>query len=147
MNNLPFDSYPNNGRNLLGKKSTENCRHGYGLKLQKLTGISNCGYCGISLTINYEQWLLMQVDHVLPTNMGNRLRISSEWLDDYSNCLLACSACNTFDPLFDEKSITESPSSLQGFYDLRDRVYLIRKRKILKCQKVEREFYDSKPWE
>ena len=34
----PFDQYPGGGNELLGKCPGGNCRRGYGLKLQPLTG-------------------------------------------------------------------------------------------------------------
>ena len=144
---LPFDCYPHGGRQLLGRRSVTNSRRGYGLALRKLTGQSLCVYCGIDIYERYEHWLLLQVDHVVPTTMGKRLGISNEWLEDYSNLVLACSACNTFENQFDDKSVIEPPRTLEEFFDLRDRVFLARKPMIQMSQQNERQFFISKPWE
>ena len=144
---LPFDSYPHGGRQLLGCRSGTNSRKGYGLELRKLTGQSQCVYCGIDIYERYEHWLLLQVDHVIPTTMGKRLGISTEWLEDYSNLVLACSACNTFENQFDKKSVIEPPRTLDEFFNLRNTVFLARKPMIEKCQQNERQFFDSQPWE
>jgi len=143
---LPFDAYPHCGRQLPGRRSVTNSRRGYRLELRKLTKQSQCVYCGIDIYKCYEHWLLLQVDHVVPTTMGKRLGISSDWLEDYCNLVLACSACNTFANQFDDKSVTEPPQTLDEFCDLRNRIFLARKPIIQKCQNDERLFFDSKPW-
>lgn len=143
---LPFDTYPHGGRKLLGRRSVTNSRRGYGLELRKLTNQSRCVYCGIDIYAHYENWLLLQVDHVIPTTMGRRLGVSTDWLEDYSNLVLACSACNTFENQFDDKSIVGPPRTVEDFFDLRDRVFLTRKPQIQRCQQKERQFFDSKPW-
>ena len=56
---MPFDRYPGRGTMFLGKCGGANCRHGYGLMLQQLTGQTSCAYCGLSLIHTYEHWLLM----------------------------------------------------------------------------------------
>jgi hypothetical protein len=144
---LPFDAYPHRGRQLLGRRSVTNSRRGYGLELRRLTNQSHCVYCGIDIYKCYEHWLLLQVDHVVPTTMGKRLGISSDWLEDYCNLVLACSACNTFDNQFDDKTVMEPPQTLDEFFDLRNRVFLARKPNIQKCQSGERQFFDTKPWD
>jgi 5-methylcytosine-specific restriction endonuclease McrA len=143
---LPFSQYPGQGRVLLGRRSGEACRHGYGLTLQTLTAISRCGYCGLDFTSSYQHWLLMQVDHAVPVKMGKRLRIPMNWLDDYANCVLACSACNTFDNQYDDFSVVAGPDSLNSFFDLRDRIFHARKPRILRCHQAEKEFFESTPW-
>jgi hypothetical protein len=51
---IPFDSYPNRGRILLGRVPGGNCRHGYGLRFMQLTCQTRCTYCGLDLTASYE---------------------------------------------------------------------------------------------
>ena len=142
----PFQSYPMNGRGLLGRRSVTTSRRGYGLALRQLTGLGDCAYCGLDLFGSYEHWLLLQVDHVVPTTMGKRLGIPFDWLEDYANLVLACSACNTFANQFDDRSVTEAPKSVEQFFDLRDKAFVARRPLILGCQKKEREFFDGKPW-
>ena len=76
----PFDQYPGGGRQLLGKMTGANCRHEYGLKLQKLTGQTCCAYCRVSLVEDYYRWLLMSVDHVIPSGAGKLVGITQGWL-------------------------------------------------------------------
>jgi hypothetical protein len=66
---MPFDSYPGGGKELLGKLrgSDGTSRRGYGLDFQRRTGQSSCAYCGSNLVENYVHWLLMSIDHVVPT--------------------------------------------------------------------------------
>lgn len=54
---LLFGTYPGGGRKLLARRAGDNCRKGYGLQLQRLTGQTTCAYCGLSLITTYEQWL------------------------------------------------------------------------------------------
>ncbi|MEZ5943938.1 MAG: HNH endonuclease signature motif containing protein [Planctomycetaceae bacterium] len=143
---LPFDSYPDGGRKLLGRRSVTNSRRGYGLELRKLTNQTCCVYCGLDIYVSYENWLLLQVDHVIPTTVGKRLGIPSDWMEDYSNLVLACSGCNTFANQFDDMTIQDSPRTTEEFHALRDRVFLARKPIIEEYQRKEREFFDSAPW-
>lgn len=143
---MPFDSYPHGGNRLLGRRSGANCRHEYGLRLQRLTGQENCAYCGLRLVDSYEHWLMMSVDHVVPTRTGTVFMISTDWLEDYSNHVLCCSACNGFGNRYTLMPDTRSPSSIEEFFSLRDRVFLERKTLILLAHEKERAFFEKKPW-
>jgi hypothetical protein len=142
-----FDSYPGAGRELLGKCSGGNCRHEYGLKLQRLTGQTACAYCELSLVDTYEHWLLMSVDHVIPTRTGLALGISADWLADYCNTVLCCWACNGFGNRYQLAAETIVPTDFAAFVKLRDETFALRKTLILGCHPKERQFYDSLPWE
>jgi hypothetical protein len=93
---VPFSKYPHGGRHLLGPVKGGNCRRGYGLDFFRLTGIRACAYCGADLTSSYSAWLTMALDHAVPWRFGKELKVPEEWLDDFSNRLLACGACNGF---------------------------------------------------
>jgi hypothetical protein len=83
---------------LLGRPLTGGgCRTGYGLALQRMTGQSACAYCGVDLTASYYQWLLMNVDHVVPVAEARFLGIPSDFVEDAINKVLACSGCNLFE--------------------------------------------------
>lgn len=144
---LPFSKYPDQGRQLLGKRSVDNSRRGYGLKLQSMTGQAACAYCGVSLIDTFEHWLLLQVDHVVPRKMGNRLRLPDEWLENYSNTVIACSACNSCENQFDDPDIINAPQTEDEFFDLRDAVLAKRKPRIIQCRSLEKSFFEGKPWE
>src|SRR5947209_5141475 len=93
----PFDAYPSGGQILLGKpKNQANCRYGYGLELQLLTGQTKCAYCQVSLIDDYYHWLLMSVDHVVPKGEALRLGVPLEYYEDFINLVLCCTGCNGF---------------------------------------------------
>lgn len=144
---MPFDVYPHQGRRQLGILSGDNCRHEYGLKLQKLTSLNACAYCSLSLVDTYDHWLMMSVDHVVPRHGGEELGISPEWLDDYWNMVLCCSACDGFGNPFILTPHTKCPTTVEDFLTLRDHVFIERKRTILLSHEKELDFYDKKPWE
>lgn len=144
---MPFDHYPGEGATLLGKCAGGNCRHEYGLKLQRLTGQTSCAYCELSLVDTYEHWLLMSVDHVIPMRTGLELGIEPSWLEDFCNTVLCCSGCNGFKNRFKLPSTSEVPSESKGFVELRDAIFATRKELILTAREKEREFYSSRPWE
>lgn len=144
---LPFDGYPGKGRELLGNSRGDNCRHGYGLRLQRLTGATTCVYCDVDLTDTYEHWLLMSVDHVVPTQAGKALGIPAVWLDDFYNTVLCCSGCNSFDNRFELPDPTQEPKTLEEFFDLRDEIFLIRSKRIREKYDAETRFYRTRPWE
>lgn len=128
---LPFDNYPEGGRQLLGRRKGNNCRKGYGLGLQRITGQTTCGYCGLNLVGTYEHWLHLEVDHVVPWGAGRVLGVPDTWLDDLSNLVLACSACNRFNNREKTPAEMECPATLDEFFNLRDDLFRQRKARIL----------------
>lgn len=144
----PFDRYPEDGQILLPKARSTNARHEYGLDLQRLTKQTGCAYCGISLVDEYYRWLLLSVDHVIPKGECDRLGIPVDFRDSYSNTVLCCSACNGFDNhyriLWDEPTVDWAPNR---FFLLRQRVFHVRKARILSKHAEEIRFFQSRPWE
>jgi hypothetical protein len=143
---LPFTSYPQHGCALLGRTSKGNCRHGYGLKFIRLTKQSRCAYCGLDLLSEYENWLNMALDHVVPRNACLEWDLPEDWCEDYSNRVLCCAACNTFRNRYTPYQDFERPVTLEQFYDLRDAIFLQRKALIKQKHTEEREFFNSTPW-
>lgn len=144
---MPFDQYPGAGAELIGKCGGANCRHEYGLKLQRLTGQTSCAYCGLSLVDTYEHWLLMSVDHVVPTKTGLALGINKLWLEDYCNTVLCCAGCNGFRNLYKLAAAMVAPTEVASFIELRDVTFATRKDLILAAREKERDFYNGRPWE
>jgi hypothetical protein len=142
----PFDDYPKGGREPLGERTGANCRHEYGLRLQQVTGQTQCAYCGLNLVDCYEHWLLMAVDHVIPTQAGRGIGIKDEWLADWANCVLSCSACNGFRNRFRFPPGTRAPSSWREFVRLRDDCFKKRKEEAENAHKAEHNFFAGKPW-
>jgi hypothetical protein len=150
---LPFDTYPENGRQLLGQNPRSNCRHGEGPKLMNMTKQQRCAYCGVDLLGNYHQWLLMNVDHVVPKQLAELLKIPMEFWNDYANCVLACSGCNglcnqAYKNL--ENVLPRAPgvqNDEQIFFDFRDLVFKDRFWLIAQARMVEMRCFDQKQWE
>jgi hypothetical protein len=143
---MPFDAYPHRGRRPIGRLTGTNCRHEYGLRLQRLIGLNKCAYCSLSLVDTYDHWLMLSVDHILPNHAGAELGVQPEWLDDYWNTVLCCSACAAFGSLLPLETDVTSPKSAEEFLSLRDQIFVERKRMILLSHEHDLAFYDDKPW-
>jgi hypothetical protein len=146
---MPFDSYPDGGKKLLGCVGGRGgeCRRGYGLKFMQKTGQTACAYCGLDFVVSYENWLQMALDHVVPTSICKRFALPREWVDDYTNKVLACKACNEFENRYELPTTTECPRSLDAFYGLRERIFTERKARIAHRHKIDREFFKLRLWE
>ncbi len=146
----PFDDYPDKGRRLLGQPRRQgNCRHGYGLDLQKHAGATLCAYCGMSLVDDYHHWLLMCVDHVIPLSQAAELQIPDKYSKDLVNCVLACSGCNTLDNRYrvpEEWTKNLRPGELDDLLALRDRVFEDRNQRVAERRRKEMAFFDTRPW-
>lgn len=142
---LPFESYPHQGRELLGRVGGGNCRHEYGLKFMQITKQTKCAYCGMNLTVTYENWLTMALDHVVPDKVCRNWGLPEQWREDCTNKVLCCRSCNEFDNRYQPKN-SQRPSTLEDFYRLRDAIFIERHTNILKAHKRERAFFDQKLW-
>lgn len=143
---MPFDSYPHEGKVLLGCVSGANCRREYGLHFMQKTGQTTCAYCGLDIAASYENWLQMALDHVVPVSVCRSLSLPDEWTEDCTNKVLACAACNGFDNRYQPVS-AGCPESLEAFYSLRDRVFAERRGRIVARRRSEREFFQRRLWE
>ena len=142
----PFDSYPHQGRALLGKAVGSNCRHGYGLKFMQITRQTKCAYCGHDFIVSYQNWLHMALDHVVPKSVCVGFGFSAEWIEDCANKVLACAACNGFYNRYRPSSDVVCPLSLSEFFDLRDRIFSERKAPILRKHEEEKQFFNRRLW-
>jgi hypothetical protein len=143
----PFDDYPDSGRKLFGRPSTGgNCRTGYGLALQQMTGISVCAYCGVDLTGDYYRWLLMNVDHVVPAAEARLLGILVSFFEDAINKVLACSGCNGFPNRYKLEVKRLTNWSKDQFIVLRDRVFEDRQAAIASRRQTEMDAFAARPW-
>jgi hypothetical protein len=145
----PFDGFPGADRELLGGPGPwDNCRHGYGLDLQRKTGQRSCASCGLDFTGSYEHWLLMAVDHVVPTSVGTGLGIPIAYLGDCINLVLACSGCNGFANRYKPALVTTPDEwTLEVFIELRDRVFSERRGVVASRRASERAFFEARPWQ
>jgi hypothetical protein len=93
----------------------------------------------------YENWLTMALDHVIPHSTCLAWELPDEWREEQSNRGLCCATCNTFGNRYAPLEF-ERPSTLDEFFDIRDAIFVERKRIILERHRIERAFYDRKPW-
>jgi len=142
----PFIDYLHGGYKLIGCVSGSNCRHGYGRAFMLKTGQTKCAYCSTDFTSSYEIWLTMALDHVVPTSVCQSFNISSEWSEDCSNKVLACSACNSFRNRYNPPKSISIPHTLASFYKLRDFIFLERANLIAQRHAEEKAFFISQPW-
>ena len=150
---LPFDTYPENGREFFGQNPGTNARHNEAPKLIKETQQRRCAYCGVDLTSNYHQWLLITIDHVVPKQLAELLKIPTDFWNDYANCVLACSGCNGLcNQIYkDLESAPPQPPGIQSdeqaFFDYRDSVFKDRHWRIAQARMAEMRYFDQRRWE
>lgn len=143
MSELPFVTYPGGGRRLLGQPGGANTRREDGLDFARITGATACPYCGTDFRSDYRAWLTLVLDHAVPSSVCRDLSIPTEWANDYANRVLACGACNGFDNKYRPKFQVASPTTLDEFFALRDRVFADRVQRIQACHEQERAFYEQ----
>ena len=144
----PFDTYPRGGRELLGplKWGNGTARLGYGLDLQRRTGQTRCAYCGTDLTSNFDRWLAISVDHVVPRSDAIRLGIPVAMYEDLINLVLACAACNGFGNRYTSKTDSPTGWTLEGFCELRDRCFAERYELVKVRRQQEQSEFQRSPW-
>jgi len=143
LEDLPFTHYPHQGRQLLGRVKGANAKHEYGLQFMKVTGQTRCAYCGMDFTASYENWVQMALDHVVPTSAGKVISINPDWLEDSASKVLACMTCNGYDNRFSLSEDKTCLETLEDYFDLRDRVFSERKKRIENRHQEERRFFDQ----
>ncbi len=143
---LPFTAYPGGGREQLKQRPGWNTRHSDGPEFMRITGVKTCAYCGLDFTASFENWLMMVLDHVVPQSVCVSMAIDPTWVWNYSNAVLACSACNGFCNRYKPKANRSAPTTRSEFYDLRDEIFRERKEQILARRNAEKAFFEVKPW-
>jgi 5-methylcytosine-specific restriction endonuclease McrA len=141
--NVPFDCYLEGGRklyNILISGEKGSSRTGYGLPVFKVCG-SRCVYCGFEMSDSYRSWLNISVEHVIPTkstlkSWGGDYK---NWLFDLANCVTCCRACNEF--LNGYKTEEKPPKDLSEFFDLRDKIFLEKRKKVISRHQEEKKKY------
>lgn len=145
----PFDSFPKGGAVPLGRPSWGNgtSRTGYGLSLQRLTGQTHCAYCQLDLVGSFQNWLMLSIDHVVPSGQAKLHNIPVKFYEDAINLVLCCSACNGFGNRY-ACVVVEPPVEwdIESFLRLRDAVFAERTVLIAERRTQERKLFDAKPW-
>jgi hypothetical protein len=135
---LPFDSYPHGGRSLLGKAKGDLARRGYGRQALAWCDFA-CAYCGLDMSV-FEGWLQLSVDHVIP-QQSVTTGFPAAWVLDATNIVACCRSCND---LFNrDPHVDAVPESIVAFYDLRDRLYLARRARIIERRAEERAWFED----
>lgn len=116
--------------------------------MQRRTGQRACAYCGQCLIDTYTHWLLLTVDHVVPTSVGLQLGIPGMLMEDCINKVLACAGCNGLGNRYRHvPSTTTDEWSLDTFVTLRDTIFGERALLIQKLRAIDVSFFESRPWE
>jgi hypothetical protein len=135
---LPFDGYPSGGRALLGRPKGDIARRGYARDVLAWCGFQ-CAYCGLDMSI-FEGWLQLSVDHVVP-QQATGVGFAREWVLDASNLVACCRSCND---LFNRDPVVDPvPAGLESFFDLRDRLYVARRARIIERRATERRWFEE----
>lgn len=135
---LPFDAYPSGGRVLLGKPKGDLARRGYGRDALAWCGFQ-CAYCGLDMS-TFEGWLQLSVDHVVP-QQATASGFPAEWVLGATNLVACCRSCND---LFNRDPVVDPlPPTLDAFYQLRDRLYLARRARIIERRAKERVWFEE----
>ncbi len=117
----PFEGYAGKGRVLIGSPENRDgsCRHGYGPPVFNQCG-RWCVYCGRDLFENYEAWLDISVDHVVPRSTA-WYQQRKQYIEDLINLVTCCRACNEF--LNQYPCDAPEPVTVEEFAALRDQVF------------------------
>jgi hypothetical protein len=112
-----------------------------------MTGQISCAYCGADLVGDYYRWLLMAVDHVVPSGEARRLGIPPMFYEDAINLALTCSGCNGY---LNRYRLVGEPGmdwTLDQFVTLRNQIFDDRYELIKVRRKKELAMFAQKPWE
>lgn len=100
---------------------------------------TTCVYCGRELGEPYIAWLDISVDHVISSEAAKKLGYPREWIDDVTNLVTCCLACNGF---LSRYPVPDSvPTTREEFFDLRDRHFREKRRWVLRRHEQEQEAY------
>jgi hypothetical protein len=94
------------------------------------------------MAATFENWLQLSVDHVIPRQMV-RLGFPVELIEDITNLVTYCRACNDFGNRFTVAG--QPPTTDEAFYDLRDRIFAERRAAIAAKRESERAIYAQIP--
>jgi HNH endonuclease len=95
-----------------------------------------CAYCGLRMLKEFDVFLQLSVDHVVPwSTKGCDLTL----IEDTANLVTCCRACTDFGDRY--RTALPVPTSEDEFWDVRDRVFRERRSLILERRDQELERY------
>lgn len=111
-------------------------RGGYGRGIFEMDRYT-CAYCGLSMLKDFESYLQLSVDHVVPQSTKG---YDPVLIEDMANRVTCCRACNEFSNRY--RADTPADPTEDTFWELRERVFRERRALILKRREGELERYE-----
>lgn len=122
--------------------SNGSSRTGYGRDAVAYWKASTCAYCGCELIDDYESWLHLSVDHVVPAcvlkTWGTQY---ANWIGCRGNVVPCCRACNEF--LNGYRVTGKAPKDEEAFIALRNRVLREKRDRALRRHEQEKLSYEQ----
>lgn len=100
----------------------------------------------MSLVDDFHHWLLLSVDHVVPSAEARRVGMGTEFYEDAINLVLCCAGCNGFGNRYRTLDEPRTAWTLEEFLELRDRIFAERFGRIAVRRAQEIAFFESSPW-
>ena len=129
-----FDRYPNK----LWDQMYNNSNAKQLRQFMRETRQRQCAYCGLDLLDRFEDWLIWELDHVIPQSFCREKRIDMKWWDDLSNIVPACRACNGICSSY-KPAVSKPPQTLDDFFALRNQVFADKKIFILEIRRQKKQ--------
>jgi hypothetical protein len=85
--------------------------------------------------------LSLSIDHVVPQGTVKTLGFPIEWVEDITNKVVCCRACNEFLNGYRVQQVV--PADLTAFYDLRDAAFLEKLQRVRLRHDAERKYYEA----
>ena len=111
-------------------------RGGYGRAIFAMDGYT-CVYCGLLMLKDFDSYLQLSVDHIVPRSMKG---YDATLIEDRANKVTCCRACNEFGNRY--RPNLPAPTNEEEFWDVRDHVFRERRALILKRRERELERYE-----
>jgi len=96
-----------------------------------------CAYCGLLMLKEFEYYLQLSVDHVVPRSTKG---CDPTLIEDAANLVTCCRACNEFGNRYRADIPTDVTED--AFWDLRDRVFPERRALIMQRRAAELDRYE-----
>jgi 5-methylcytosine-specific restriction endonuclease McrA len=96
----------------------------------------SCAYCGRQLGNEYEAWLDLSIDHVVPGGTVKQFGWPREWIEDITNLVTCCRACNEF--LNGYRVQGPAPPTVDDFFAARDVHFIEKRSRVIERHRTER---------
>jgi len=89
----------------------------------------------------YESWLDLSIDHVIPGETVKRLGWPREWVEDIANLVTCCRACNEF--LNGYRVADPPPATTDEFFALRAQHFVAKRERVIERHVREHDWYEA----